>query len=177
VNWAQIVVSYILGLLSKIFYDWKIQPAITRSHRKREQREIEEQEKERRAQRERINNLNYVWKRDRKILSEVQQILEEFNRMNKFPDRYNASKCLELASNMENELKKIEWSEFKDIKQKTLEYAERKSQIDQNTPLNVLMKIFQKRIEPNKYEPLALSEKIEEILRLTATQPYSEEDF
>lgn len=104
-------------------------------------------------------------KHDREILQNLKQPLREFNQMNRFPNSYRAPKCMKLASYIETEAEKIQHPEFREIKKKLLEYARRKDKIDQNTPLKDLMNLFQKRVEPNKYEPLVLCEEIEEALQ------------
>jgi len=175
--WYLSLVFIVIGWLFKVVYDWKIQPAITKAHKKQEKKEIEEEERKKRQRQERIDNLNRAWKNEREILRNVQQSLREFNQMNRFPGTYKASKCLELATYIEREVQKIERPEFKEIKGKLLEYASRKNQINQNTGLQDLMKLFQKRIEPNKYEPLILSEEIEEILKASSIPPFSESDL
>jgi len=174
--WASFI-FLVLGWMFKVIYDWKIQPAITKSHKNREKKEFEKEEKEKRDREEKIKELNQTWKRDRKILSDLQQPLKEFNQMNRFPDRYKAPKCLELASNIEKEAQNIQRPEFQKIKGKLIEYAGGRNQIDQNTPLRELRILFQRQIEPNKYEPLKLCEEIEEILVNTSTPPFSEKDI
>ena len=111
--WYLSLVFIVIGWLFKVVYDWKIQPAITKSHKKQEEKEKEERERKRKQRQQRIDNLNRTWKNDREILRNVQQPLKEFNQMNRFPDAYNASKCLELASYIEKEVQKIERPEFK----------------------------------------------------------------
>lgn len=107
-------------------------------------------------------------KRDREILQKLKQPLREFNQMNRFPDNYRAPKCLELASLIEREAENIQHPEFLEIKAKLLEYARRKEQINQNTGLKILMNLFQKRVEPNKFEPLMLCEEIDRVLKITS---------
>ena len=85
--------------------------------------------------------------------------------MNRFPDSYTAPKCLELASYIETEAEKIQLREFQGIKKKLLEYARRKEQINQNTPLKTLRNLFQKRVQPDRYEPLVLCEEIDKALK------------
>lgn len=104
-------------------------------------------------------------KHDRNILFDLKQPLREFNQMNRFPDSYKAPKCLKLASYIETEAEKIQLPEFQEIKKKLLKYARRKEQIDQNTPLKTLMNLFQKRVEPDKYEPFVLCEEIDKALK------------
>lgn len=108
------------------------------------------------------------WMNDREILQNMKQPLKEFNQMNRFPDNYRAPKCLELASLIEREAEKIQCPEFLEIKAKLLEYARRKEQINQNTGLKTLMNLFQKRVEPNKFEPLVLCEEIDKVLKVTS---------
>lgn len=175
--WWLSLIFLALGWMFKVLYDWKIQPAITKSHKKGEKKEIEREEREKREKEEKIKELNQVWKRDRKILSNLQQPLKEFNQMNRFPDSYKAPKCLELASYIEKEAQEIQRSEFQEIKRKLLEYAGRRNQINQNAPLKVLQKYFQKRSEPNKFEPLVLCEEIEEILKASSNPPFTENDL
>lgn len=175
--WWGSFIFIILGWVFKVIYDWKIQPAITKSHKKREKKEAEEEDKIKREREEKINNLNRIWKNDRRILSNIKQPLIEFNQMNRFPDMYQAPKCLELASFIEKEAQKIQQVEFQEIKKKLLEYAKRKNQIDQNSPLNILLDLFQKPIEPNKFEPLVLRDEIDEILKVSSIPPYSEKDL
>lgn len=175
--WWISIIFFILGWIFKGLYDWKVQPAITKSHKKREKKETEEEDKIKSEREEKINNLNRIWKNDRRILSNIKQPLKEFNQMNRFPDIYKAPKCLELASHIEKEVQKIQQDEFQEIKKKLLEYAKRKNQINQNSPLNILMDLFQKRIEPNKFEPLILCEEIDEILKGSPNHPYSEKDL
>ena len=103
--------------------------------------------------------------RERGVLQDLKQPLREFNQMNRFPDRYRALKCLELASYIEREVEKIRQPEFQKIKNKLLEYAGRKEQIDQNTPLKTLVDLFRKRVDSEKYEPMILCEDIEEALK------------
>jgi protein-tyrosine-phosphatase len=177
VSWYLSLALIVLGWLLKVFYDWKIHPAITKSHRKQEKRDIEEEERNKKIKQEKIDELNRIWRMDRESLRKIQQPLREFNQMNRFPDTYRAKKCMELASDIEREAYQIQQPEYKEIKEKLLEYARRKNQIDQNTPLNILMGIFQKRIEPNKFEPLVLHDEIEENLRSTSTPPFSEKDL
>jgi hypothetical protein len=177
VPWYLSLAFIVLGWLFKVFYDWKIQPAITKSHRKREKKEVDEEERVKNEKQEKIDNLNKAWKSDREILRKLQQPLKEFNQMNRFPDTYNAKKCLELALDIEREAGKIQRPEFKEIKEKLLEYGGRRNQINQNTLLHVLKGLFQKRVEPNKYEPLVLSEEIEEILKSPSTPPFSEKNL
>jgi len=161
----------------RILYDWKINPAIAKSQKKQERKEVEEKERIKKERDEKINNLNRIWKNDRKILQSLEQPLREFNQMNRFPDNYRAPKCLELASYIEKEAEKIQQSEFQEIKEKLLEYARRKERIGQNTLLKDLMDTFQKRIESNKSEPLKLCEEIEKTLKKYYTPPYSETDL
>lgn len=161
----------------KILYDWKIHPAISKSHKKTEKREAEKEEKIKREKEEKINAMNRSWKNDREILQNLKQPLREFNQMNRFPDSYRAPKCLELASYIETEAEKIQLPEFQEIKNKLLEYARRKDQINRNTGLKTLRNLFQKRVEPNKYEPLLLCEEIDNVLRIHSTPPYSEIDL
>lgn len=104
------------------------------------------------------------YERDKEILRKIKQPLREFNQMNRVPDSYRAPKCLELASMIETDAEKIQSSEFREIKEKLLDYARRKGQIDQNTPLKDLMKLFQRRID-DKHEPGVLIEEIEEARR------------
>jgi len=151
--WYLSLAFIVLGWLFKVIYDWKIHPAITKSYKRQETRDAKEEERKIKERQEKIDNLNRAWKNDREILRNVQQPLREFNQMNRFPDTYRASKCLELAAYIESEVQKIERREYKEIKETLLEYASRKNQIDQNTGLHDLMKIFQKRIGPDRYEP------------------------
>ena len=106
------------------------------------------------------------WKRERDILLNLKQPLREFNQMNRFPDFYKAPKCLELATHIEKEAERIKRPEFEEIKKRLLEYAGRKEQIDQNTPLKTLMNLFQKRVEPAKFEPFVLCEEIDKAVSL-----------
>lgn len=175
--WLEGFILIILGWIFKVIYDWKIKPAITKSHKKHEKNEAEEEDKIKREREEKINNLNQMWKSDRSILSNIKQPLKEFNQMNRFPDMYKAPKCLELASHIEKEAQKIQQVEFQEIKKELLEYAKKKNQIDQNSPLNLLLNLFQKLIEPNKFEPLVLCEEIDEILKVSSIPPYSEKDL
>lgn len=161
----------------KILYDWKIQPAITKSHKKSEKREVEKEERTKRAKEEKINAMNRTWKNERAILQNLKQPLREFNQMNRFHDSRPAVKCMELASKIETETEKIQHPEFQEIKKQLLEYARRKDHIDQNTGLKPLMNLFQKLVEPNKYEPLLLCEEIDNVLKIHSTPPYSEKDL
>jgi len=171
--WWMSFVFLAAGWGFKILYDWKINPAITKSQKKQERKEAEEKKRRKKEREEKINNLNRTWKNDREILQSLEQPLKEFNQMNRFPDSYRAPKCLELASYIEKEAEKIQQSEFQGIKNKLLEYARRKERIDQNTLLKDLMDTFQRPIESNKFEPLKLREEIEEILKKYSTPPYS----
>lgn len=128
-----------------------------------------------RKKQEKINNINRAWKNDRKILSSLKHPLLEFNQMDRFPDDYPAKKCLELASDIEEKAQKIQWPEFQEIKDKLIEYAGRRSQIDQNTLLHVLLGLFRKQAEPNKYEPLVLRDEIDKALEISSTPPSERE--
>lgn len=164
-------------MMLKAFYDWKIRPAITKSYKKQEKREAEEEERKKREKQEKINNLNRIWKNDREALQSMRQPLMEFNAMNRYHIPHQATRCFELASQIEERAEKIQRPEFQQIKQKLLEYAGRKNQIDQNTILKQLMNLFQRQIEPDKYEPFVLWKEIEETLKATSTPPFSEENI
>ncbi len=114
-------------------------------------------------------------KHDREILQKMKQPLREFNQMNRFPDSYLAPRCMKLASYIETEAEKIQHPKFREIKEKLLEYARRKNKINQNTPLKTLMNLFQKRVEPDNYEPQVLCEEIEEVLKKSLV--HSEDDL
>lgn len=175
--WWSHIFTIAVGWLLKVLYDWQVGPFITKSLRKKEKKETEEEQIQKRIRKEKLNNLNIAWREGRKILQDLKQPLKEFNQMDRFPDEYKAQKCLELASQIARGAEKITWLKFQSIKEKILEYARRKDQIDQNTPLHVLKNIFQRRVEPNKYEPLVLCDEIEEVLRNSSTPPFSEEDL
>jgi hypothetical protein len=57
---------------------------------------------------------------------------------------------------------------MRELKEKLLEYASIKEQIDQNTPLKTLMELFQRRVVQDKYEPFVLCEEIDTALKATS---------
>ncbi len=167
----------VVGWMLKDLYDWKIHSWIVKKTKTSEKEKAEKEEREKKEKQAKIDNLNRIWKTDRGILNDLKQPLKEFNQMNRFPDDYKAPKCLELATYIETEALRIESPRFKEIKDKLLEYAGRRNKIDQNTPLDILMAIFQKPVEPNLFEPLFLVREIDKVLEASSTPPYSEKDL
>jgi hypothetical protein len=115
-----------------------------------------------------VDSMKSVSEQDKKILQKLKQPLKEFNQMNRFPDSYRAPKCRDLASMIEIEAERLEAPELRELKEKLLEYARRKEQIDQNTPLKTLMELFQRRVVQDKYEPFVLCEEIDTALKATS---------
>jgi hypothetical protein len=113
-----------------------------------------------------IEKKKIEWKQDKEILKTLKQPLKELNRINKFPDRYKAPECLDLATKIEIEAEKIQRPELKKLREWLLKYAGRAEQIDQNTSLKDLMKLFQRRVNDDKYEPGELVEEIEKVLSM-----------
>ncbi len=170
------IVLLALGWVARWYYDLKIQPKIKEAHRRAEQQEKEDEEKRTLARRNRLDGLNASWKQGREALRLAQAMLGEFNQMNRFPDRYSASKCAELAAQTEAAAKELDDSRYADIKKKLLEYAARRDQINVNTPLRELTRIFQ-RMAGEIYEPLALKREIDDVLEKTRIPPFSEADI
>jgi len=122
-------------------------------------------------ERRKTKKINLVWKNDRKIFSNVKELLRQFNSMGDYSHMHNPQECIKLASSIEEEVQKIQGSEFQDIKEKLLEYAMRKNNVSQNMLLRDLLNLFRKRIESNKYEPLVLVEEIDEVLKSSSIPP------
>jgi len=167
---------FIFGWGAKALYDWKVYPAITRSHKREEQREKEAEEEHRREKQKKLDELNEVWRQNRGALFQVEGPLKEFNQINRFPDSYSATTCAEIARRIEEAARKLEGSEYADIKRKFLEYAGRRNQICSTTGIIELMKTFQKDIG-GIFEPLSLWHEAEAVLEKTNIRPFSEKDL
>jgi hypothetical protein len=63
-----LIIGGIIGVLMKAFYDWKIQPAISKSHKRAERREREAEERCKREKQDKLNQLNAAWEKDRSAL-------------------------------------------------------------------------------------------------------------
>lgn len=182
IPWGYIIVTALISgfvglIIFRSVYDRLIKPAIDRSLKKRAQKETEKKELEKKGREQRLKLLNSRWERDREILEELKTPLRSFNAMDRYSEFQTGTKCIEMASNIESEAEKIYGPEYKDIKGKLIDYGRRWMQIDQNTPLQRLRKNFQRLVESNLYEPLALCYEIDEILNATATPPLSEDDL
>lgn len=167
---------FVLGWGAKVLYDWKIYPAITKSHKRAEQSEREVDEARAHERQRKLDGLNERWKQNREALRLTEQPLKSFNQLNRFPDEHRPPKCLELAAAIEEAARRLEGIEYKNIKAKLLEYAGRRNQISSNTGLKELMGVFQ-RTAGDINEPLALWHEAELILEQTAVPPFSEKDI
>lgn len=161
-----------LTLLLKFLYDWKIKLWISKSHKKHQEKE----EKKEKEKQQKINELNKKWKISREALQSMREPLMRFNSMNRYQSNEPAKQCLQWASQIQGNAEKIQFVQYKEIKDKLLKYADRINQTDQNSRLKHLMNLFQKKVK-GKYEPLVLWDEIESTLKATSKPPYSENDI
>lgn len=166
-DWG-ILVAIVVGVLGILGYVTGFISKIINALRKRKEKKIAEEEK---RKKEILDEKSEHWKIQRRILSGIEKQLRHFNQMRDFSDSYGPTKCLELATQIETEIQKIDLPEFSQIKDKLLEYAGRKNKIDQNTLSKQLNDLFCKQTEPNKYEPFVLIQKIEQALKATQNPP------
>ncbi len=146
---------------------WRFLPAWARLGKRR-------QDKKQRK----LNELNAPWRRSRAALSQVKEPLIQFNQMDKFPDIYTPAKCSGLASEIEKAAQELdESSEFVEIKKRLLRYAAQRSYIYGTCPWTIddLKFLFQKNLG-GIFEPLVLWNEAQEVLKRTATPPYSDKD-
>lgn len=178
--WVERIVVFAIGAAFtfglRFLYDWKIKWWITKSHKKREKEEEKKEETRKKEKQQKIDALNQQWKISRAVLQSMRKPLMGFNTMNRYQSSKPAEQCFQWASQIQEQAVKIEWNAYMEIKNKLLEYAGRIDQTDQNSGLNQLMNLFQRKVN-DKYEPLALWQEIEEILKVTSTPPYSEDDI
>ena len=168
-------IPFVLGIVAKAIYDWKIYPIITKSRRQAEQRENEEKSERARERQLKLDRLNEQWKLNREALRLVEQPLKSFNQMNRFPDEHNPAKCLELAAEIEGAARRLEGSEYEGIKARLLEYSGRRDRINTNSGLKELTGVFQ-RLVGDSYEPALLWRDARRMLEATQTPPFSEKD-
>ena len=179
-NWDPVIshgVAFVLGIGSKAIYDWKIGPAITKSQKIQEKKEELEADRKEKFRQKKIDDLNRAWKNDRAILLQAEQPLKQINQIKIFTSNYPARDCMGWATEIENEVLKIERPEYQPIKKNLLEYAGRKSELHPSMLLQQIAELFLKETVPGKYEPLVLVEEIDKILAATSAPPYSEKDI
>ena len=172
-----IIITAIVSLIGKVLYDLIIIPNIMRSKIEKERKKAEDQDREEEEKEAMLRLLNAQWKSERKKLISAKKKLVQFNQINRFPDSYKALKCIQMASEIEEAIQDITLDEFQEIKVQLLEYSRRRNNINQNTGLKELINQFQKLLEPDKYEPLILRDKINDVLTLNKVPPFTEEDI
>lgn len=131
------ILFFILGLATKILYDWKIQPVITRSHKRAEKSTAEQEERER----EEREVLRRSWEKNKEILEGLKKPIQELNSVMTFPE-YDALQCTKLLRSIQAGAERIDRAEFRSIRDKLVEFSKKITWISSWTSRGELLHII-----------------------------------
>lgn len=149
---------FILGLAAKILYDWKIQPVITRSHKRAEKDAAEQEERER----EEREVLRRSWEKNKEILEGLKKPIQELNSVMTFPE-YDALQCTKLLRSIQGGAEQIDQAEFRPIRDKLVEFSKKITWISSWTSRDELLPIINGRYD--RLNPQDLLNEIDSALK------------
>jgi hypothetical protein len=167
---TEIIGALIVGVILLV-----IPPLAKYIRRKYRECRSNRKEKKEREKKEKLSKLNESWESDRTSLQGAVIPLLQFNSIGRYGN--TASECNKLAKDLEIWVQSIQRPEFTAMRDKLQAYAAKRKLINKTTSQGELVQLFLKRVEPNKSEPFALREEIEELLRSTSNPPYTEKDL
>lgn len=147
------ILFIILGWAAKVLYDWKMQPLITRSHKRAEKRKAEQEERERQEREAQDRS----WKRDKEILEGLKEPLQELNSVFSFPE-YTALQCTRLLRSIKEGAERIDRAEFRSIREKLVKFSMKRDQLSSWTPRDKIVHIIN-----GKYDQLQPQDLLNEI--------------